>query len=346
MPITPNLIERSVFYTLNVAPAPMLDLFGAMAFRALTAAARLGVFEALADGPRTAVQLARRIEADELGTRVLLDALASVGYVRKGKNGAYALTAMAAKWLPGMAEGVPFAERMVFEQWRSLEGRVRGAEPPGEHYEDGGWTEDTWREFQSGMIAAARANVDPVARAVKLPSGARQLLDVGGGHGLYAIAFCKRNPQLAATVFDFPEALEITKETIEAEGMTSRVTTQPGDFWTDALGSGYDVALLFNIVHSNQPDRNVELFRKVASALVPGGLLVILDQLSDSRGTGPAARAIASLMSLNMYIGTGGQAYASREIFGWLRQAGLEPVRRINLMRSPGNGLVLATKPA
>ena len=51
MPLTPNVIERLFFLTLNQGPAPMLDLWGGPAFHCVRAALKLGFFEALAGGP-------------------------------------------------------------------------------------------------------------------------------------------------------------------------------------------------------------------------------------------------------------------------------------------------------
>ena len=74
MPIVPNLIERTMFLTLNQGPGPILDIWNAVAFRAVLAALRLELFEALDGAALTIAELARRIEADELGVRRLLDA--------------------------------------------------------------------------------------------------------------------------------------------------------------------------------------------------------------------------------------------------------------------------------
>jgi SAM-dependent methyltransferase len=250
---------------------------------------------------------------------------------------------MTDKWLPLLAEGVPFMEHSVLTDWNDLEGAVRRGGPATSHYEER-WQDPTWwRDFQLGMMAIARMASESIVDRVKLPSSARRLLDVGGGHGLHAISFCRRHANLTATVFDWPQALEITREVIACERMEDRVTTQAGDFLRDDLGSGYEVALVFNIVHGYQPDQNVELLRKVVAALNPGGMVVIFDQVV-GRVMGPTARAVVSLQGLNLFIGSGGRTYAFDEIAGWLRKAGFESPRRIGLLKSPGFALVVASK--
>lgn len=342
MPITPNPVERLLF-ELNLAPALMLDLLGAQAFRVLTAGHRLGVFDALAGGPLTEVEAAGRIGADLRGTTLLLEALEALGYVKK-RDGHYTVTAMIAKWLPILRGGIGFFEVML-DRFNDLEDSIRRGGPAidARHWLDqrpGGW-----QEFQAGMIAFARIGADEVAAKIGLPRTARRLLDVGGGHGLYSIKLCRRYPQLSATVFDLPQALDAARETAAAEGMTDRIVLQAGDFWVDDLGSGYDAALLFNIIHGNLPEKNVELLRTVAGAVNAGGVVVILDQLT-GKVFGAAARAVAALNGLNLFNLAGGQTYAVEEIAEWLRLVGFANPRRIHLRRSPGSGLVVATKTA
>ncbi len=318
-----------------------IDFLGAEAFRAFSAARRLGVFDALAHGRATVVEIARAVGADVRGTGQLLRALEAVGYVEQN-GGRYGPTPTTARWLPVLGDGVPFFE-MMLERLGDLEETVRRGEPLIDPRE---WLDrrpNGWRDFQAGMVALARIAAGEIAARIRLPSAARTLIDVGGGHGLYSIELCRRHPQLSATVFDLPQTLPAAREAIAGARMEDRVAVRAGDFWEDDLGGGYDVALVFNIVHANLPDRNAELLRKVAAALEPGGLVVILDQLTDDV-RGATASAVAALNGLALFNLAGGQCYAFDEIAGWVRATGFERPRCKNLRRLPGSSLILATK--
>ncbi len=128
MPIVPNALERFTLLRLNLAPALMLDLLGAQAFRVACAAHRLGVFRELERGPAAAATLARRIDADQRGTTLLLDALECLGYVRR-QGDEFANSAMTTKWLPVVGCGFAFFETMVHENWRHLEESIRRGRP-------------------------------------------------------------------------------------------------------------------------------------------------------------------------------------------------------------------------
>jgi SAM-dependent methyltransferase len=343
MPIVPNLLERLMLLRMNLAPGVMLDFLGAQAFRAACAAQRLGVFEALGAGPLTSAEVATRVKADARGTTLLLEALAPLGYVTQ-RGGRYANSAMTAKWLPVLGDGMRYFETMLWEEWAQLEDSIRRGRPPLTGYDRLAHNPERWAEFEAGMLAVARMTADEVVARVKLPPTARRLLDVGGGHGYYSVAFCRRHPRIAATVVDLADAVPAAERTIVAEHMADRVAIRTGDFWRDDLGDGWDVALLFNLLHGYPPDRLAQLLRRMHAALGPGGRVVILDQVR-GKAASPIGEAVARLQGLNMFNASEGRAYANEEIARWLTEAGFGDVRPIRLRRSPGFGLVVATKP-
>ncbi len=151
------------------------------------------------------------------------------------------------------------------------------------------------------------------------------------------------DPALSATIFDSREALKAARECIAAAHMGERIAVQEGDFLHDTLPTGYDVALIFNIVHGFSPEQNTDLLRKVAAALNPGGLVVIAEQLA-GKAPGPMLQAAAQILGLAYFHLLDGQIYAFDDIAGWLGAAGFANPRRINLLKAPGNSLVLATK--
>src|SRR5574341_211342 len=160
MPILPNFIERLALLTFNQGPGLILDFLGAQAFRAVGVAVRLGVFEALSSGPLTAVETARQVQASERGVSLLLEALESLGYVKKDDD-RYANTPMTVKWLlrcspTSLASGIPFFESMVFDRWEHLDESIRQGKPALYGSE---WLEqrpDGYRFDDEGTTAIAR----------------------------------------------------------------------------------------------------------------------------------------------------------------------------------------------
>jgi len=129
---------------------------------------------------------------------------------------------------------------------------------------------------------------------------------------------------------------------IAEAGLTDRVTIAAGDFHTDPLPPGHDLALLSAIIHMNSPEENRDLYRKTFSALVPGGRIVIRDHVMTPDRIAPGSGA---LFAVNMLVATpGGGTYTFEEIKAGLEAAGFENVRLIQA-EDRMMGLVEAFRP-
>lgn len=348
MPVSLNPLQRAVFFTFNQGPGPLIDLWSAVAFRAVLAAMRLGIFDALAAGPQTVDQLANRLGIDPRGTALLLEALAALGYVQQHDLAA-ANTAMTGKWLlpAGQANFAPYLSywgTILQTLYADLETSLRSGEPPTHLYD---WLEGqpaVSADFQAGMVAIAQIAQGEIVGKLKLPPTARRVLDVGGGHAAYSIALCQRYPQLSATVFDGASVLASGRQQVAQVGLTGRIDFLMGDFLQDELPGEQDVVLLFNILHGCTPEQNGSLLKKAAQALCPGGRVVVVEQLADHQASG-GAQAINALLALAYFHLLGGQVYRFSDIRSWMDTAGLRHIQRIALRRTPGSSLIVAERP-
>ncbi|ACV24231.1 methyltransferase [Methanocaldococcus fervens] len=98
---------------------------------------------------------------------------------------------------------------------------------------------------------------------------AKKLLDLAGGHGLYAIGFSMLNKNLKCYVFDLPKVVEETKKFIEKYD-AKNVFTIAGDFYKDDIGEGYDIIF----TSYNPGGKNPKIAEKVYNALNKGGLFI------------------------------------------------------------------------
>jgi len=98
----------------------------------------------------------------------------------------------------------------------------------------------------------------------------RRMLDLGGGHGLYSIALASLKQDLTSIVFDLPEVTDMACDYIIAHDMDEQVKVYPGNFFTDELGTGYDLILS----SSNPSGKKTAMISKIYDALSPGGIFV------------------------------------------------------------------------
>ena len=310
--------------------------------RGILTAAALDLFTLLHSRPATAADISSRIGADARGTTRLLDALIVFGLLEK-EAGVYRVTEAGACLSSAHPKSVlPMVLHMntLWDRWSRLTDAVRAGGCPGgvpAFQKD----DEALKAFIGAMHVVGRAVADEVAASCA-PERFRRLLDVGGGSGVYTIAFLRRNPALTAALFDRPGVIPMARARIAEEGLEGRVELVAGDFEEDDLPLGFDVALLSAIIHQNSPAQNVTLFRKVHRALVPGGAVLVRDHVMDEERTSPPAGA---LFALNMLVGTeGGDTYTFREIEEALGTAGFEEVRSLRTGERM-EGLVEARKP-
>jgi SAM-dependent methyltransferase len=155
------------------------------------------------------------------------------------------------------------------------------------------------------------------------------VLDVGGGSGVFCMAFLNRKPELKTAIFDLPNVVPISERIIKKEGYTGRIELFKGDFNTDDLPKGFDLIFLSAIIHINSSEINQKLLNKCYKALNPGGKIVIQDWIMNDNKTSPLQGAI---FAINMLVGTeNGDCYSENEVGSWLANAGFSDIRRIKI---------------
>ena len=308
----------------------LLDLADDRPGAALGVAVRLGLFAALAEGHRTAAELARGLGADEGALEVLADALVAVGLLDKDAPH-YSNAELATACL--VSSTAYIGDRVITGRPRGAEARLLRAVRDGQRPAP----RDLPRALSRALYRDAQVLGPRLAQSLDL-ARSRHLLDVGGGLGGYAAAFCDAWPDLHATVFDLPGAVR------EGRRLAApRLEFVSGDFLRDPLPRGYDVVLASDILHGQRPSDAARLVRVLRDALEPGGLLVLRDVLMERERTGPRW---AALFSLTLLETSGSRCYAEDEVRGWLADAGFVDVREaaVDTEAWDPNRVLLATK--
>jgi len=293
---------------------------------ALKAAIELEVFTAIGEGNTTAADIAKRCQASERGTRILCDFLTIHGMLTK-QDGQYGLTLDSATFLdkrspaylgsaveflcsPMLTEGSKHIAEAVRKGGIAMEGEgTIGPEHP------------VWVKFARGMAPMMAMPAQLISQLVDpTADGKLKILDIAAGHGLYGIAFAKKNKQVDITAVDWKAVLEVAQDNAQKAGVADRYHTIPGSAFEVEFGSGYDLVLLTNFLHHFDPPTNETLLRKVHNALADCGRAVTLEFVpNDDRITPPDAAGF----SMMMLSGTpSGDAYTFAELERMFANAG------------------------
>ena len=306
---------------------------------ALHAGVKLDLFTPLVGHRYNAAELAGLLKCDIRGLAMLLNALAALNLLEKTGTG-YTATPFAAEFLartsPSYLGYIIMHHHHLMFSWVHLDESVKSGEPVRErvsHSDD-----ETMREsFEMGMLNLAMQLAPRVAAGIDL-SGCSRLLDLGGGPGIYAIYFCLKNPGLTAVVYDLPTTRGFAEQTIDRFAISDRVCFEAGDFDSDEILGGFDVAWLSHILHGEGPDGCAGILKKTVAALEPGGMLMVQEFILENSMDEPLFPA---MFSLNMLVNTpDGQAYSREQLFAMMSAAGVSDLRQIPLDLPNGAGVI------
>jgi hypothetical protein len=315
----------------NKQPVPDAILQLGLAFwgsKALLSAVELGLFTTLADGPLTGETLTAKLGLQPRGTTDWLDALVSLGMLRR-TGGHYAnspatdvfLDRAKPTYLGGMLE---MAGARLYPFWDSLTEGLRTGRPQNEAKTGGDFfaalyqDQGRLRQFLHAMTGLSMGAAAAIAE--KFPwDRYHTVIDIGAAEGCVPAQLALRYPHLTGGGFDLPAAGPAFDDYVAACGLAGRLQFYPGDFFTDPLPAA-DVLVLGHILHDWSLEEKLTLLRKAYDALPGGGALIVYDSIIDDDRR---ANTFGLLMSVNMLIETqAGFDYTFADCRSWMADTG------------------------
>jgi len=338
--IAENILERIVLKS-NVAPEPLAET--QMAFcmaRTIMAGVKLGLFEAVSEGARSAQDIAKTCTTDPSATEKVLNALTACGYFRF-RDGAYTPTSKTEKWLLRRSPQ-NLCDKLLFQfyEWDMVKGYeefVRTGTTMAAHA--GLQGDDFWNMYQRGMRNLAGLAAEEVTKYFPMPPGAGVMLDIGGSHGYFSVSLCQKYPGLKSVILDLPDAIKHASPILAQEKMGPRVTYRSGNALTEDLGEGLlDVVFMSQLVHHFTNEQNRALTRKIARALRPGGVCVMLDFIRPKK-PGDSGQT-AALLDVYFAMVSESGTWPLETLQDWLQSNGLQPLKPVWLRTMPGGALI------
>ena len=272
----------------------------------------------LARLPATPHALAADLDLGDHAVRVVLEALAQWRVVEEDGSGTYAL-GPAAPASPD-ATAVLRHHAAAIRNWAGqVEPSLRGSERP--------------RSPGDGMgimLAALDVNGrDSAPGAVdacleRLPA-ARRALDLGGGHGQYALELARRG--LDVTLQDQAPAVEWVEQ--RGELAEAGVTLFTGDLFETLPERPFDLVFCAGVVYTYDPDQVTELYRRARTAIAPAGALAVHTFVRKDHPLAPIF-AVQMLGSRR-----GGDTHGLDDHRCWLEEAGYGTIEPVQLARRP-----------
>jgi hypothetical protein len=312
----------------------------------LVAAIKLGLFDALSEGPLDLRALAARLALSEDRAEKLVAACAALDLVERAQ-GTVANTAETDRFLVRSRKTF-FGDYLVhlaegsYENWSHLADKLREkpASGPGRYYLSGNDAAAARALTEAGYTGsqglarrlAHRFDFSPYHR----------LLDLGGGSAVYSIEACRGNPRLRSTVLDFEHVCEVAREFIAKAELSDRIEARAFDFTRDPLPAGADVILLCGNIHAYDRDTARGVVRRSFAALPSRGAMILCDYMLNDQRTGPPVAAFINLSQI--WSSGGGGVHSGADFRGYLEAAGFR-VERVEEFLEGSMGWAVGIKP-
>jgi 2-polyprenyl-3-methyl-5-hydroxy-6-metoxy-1,4-benzoquinol methylase len=314
---------------------------------AMKAAVDLEIFTKIAEGKKTAEDIAEACGASARGVRILCDALTVMGFLIK-ENSEYALTESTAAFLDKnspMYIGSTVDFLLSPMQKRGFEDLTSAVRQGGSTVTDEGSLDPEspmWVKFARGMVGMMMPSAQALSANVGFePDRKLKVLDIAAGHGIFGIMVASQYKNAEIYAVDWRNVLQVATENAEKFGVADRHHLIEGSAFDVEFGEGYDVVLLTNFLHHFDQETCENLLRKINQALVDGGKVLTLEFIPNDDRVSPPSEAMFSLV---MLAGTpAGDAYTFAELKAMFENAGFSKNEHIPLAPMPQH-LVVSMK--
>jgi precorrin-6B methylase 2 len=311
----------------------------------LESAVRNGLFDALEKGPRSLDEVVKTTGVSLRGAAAILNALVGFGFVSK-TDGKYALSPDSAAFLvrgkPGYLGGfLSHISSQLIPNWLHLT-EITQSGMPREQVNSEKQGAEFFKQLVKDIypLSFPAATILAESLSAELHRGSARVLDLAAGSGVWGLTLAAQAKSVAVTAVDWPGVTPVTQEVAQKLGLADRLNVINGDILEADLGTGYRIATLGHILHSEGVERSRRLLQRVFHALEPGGTIAIAEFVVNQERTGSPQGLI---FAVNMLVHTReGDTYSIEEMSDWLKQVGFTAIRTLDVhSHSP---LLLATK--
>ncbi|MFJ3973833.1 methyltransferase [Streptomyces sp. NPDC090021] len=318
----------------HLAAAALYRLaFGFMPAQMIHVAARLRIPDLLAEGPRTATELAKLTGSDARALHRVLRGLVAFDVLAEPEAGTFELTLSGRLLRSDVPNSVrpmlmPYFDEGIWGAWGALSATVRTGGPALEQvrgvslFDYLAQQPAVSSEFNEAMALSARLEAPAVALAHDF-ARYRTAVDLGGGNGTLMANLLAAHPQLRGTLFDTPTGLAEAPSVLAAHGVADRCEIAVGDFFA-SVPDGADVYLLKSVLHDWDDEQCIRILRNCRGAVPADGRLLVVEVVMPERMTAQTDH-FSVISDINLLATTSGRERTAEEFRRILTAGGFEP---------------------
>jgi O-methyltransferase domain/Dimerisation domain len=310
----------------NVIMAQMT--FGCVVTQAIHVAAKLNIADLIAaHGPMNCSALAAKSGAHEESLFRLLRGLASIGIFSIDPNGKFSLTPFAecltddspvSVKAMALAIGTVFYkayDELLFSVQTGDGGFKKALGMP--VFEYLGNNPEMGKIFDRMMTDIHGSETEPMVNTYDF-SVFNTIVDIGGGNGEVISAILNKNLKVKGILFDLPEVISRSHDSITARDLKDRCQLDKGNFF-ESVSKGGDAYIMRHILHDWSDADAITILSNCRKSMNPGGKVLVVEAVIQE-GNEPSP---FKLLDLSMLL-VGGKERTNKQFEHIFSKAGLK----------------------
>ena len=295
---------------------------------------------------KTAREISDEMNLEAILTEKFLNGLVAIGLLEKEKS-FYCNTSVSAAYL---VKGKPFYQGNLLnlmkktrqERWMNISRFLKKTPVQPEKKAGAIFDRSFILAMAEGAMRGGLHSAMEIISALPEFKDARKFLDLGGGHGLYAIGVCQINPKLQGFVFDLPPVIEVTHEFINEYSVRDKIHTISGDLAKDDWGADYDIVFASDSLY--KPKESIlPVLKRIKDSLSRKGIFVCKHWVMNEDRTTPATTVLWDL-TLSLMRNPAFYTYSDDEFSGILKEAGFSNIELFDISTPSKPAKIVVTR--
>lgn len=173
----------------------------------------------------------------------------------------------------------------------------------------------------------------------------KKLYDIGGNTGKWALKCCQYDENIAVTLLDLPQQIELARQNIENAGLSHRIGFHAVDMLGDApLPAEADIWWMSQFLDCFSPDQIIAMLGRIAGKMKPGARLCVMELFWDAQKFEAASFSLnATSLYFTCMANGNSRFYSVEKFYHYLEMAGFRVEQRIDNL-GVGHTLLICEK--
>lgn len=340
-----NFFKKDTKTAIEAKGLAQFIAFGPIVFQVAKVMRDSGILTAIEDSASSGLtieEIEEKVKLPHYGVRVLLESSLGIGLIIKN-NERYTITKTGYFILhdPLTIVNMDFVHDVCYKGMFWLDESIKKGKPEGLK-ELGNWStvyeglsqlpphiQKSWFAFDHYFSDIAFPEV--MKHVYK--DGIKNLLEIGGNTGKWAISSAKYADDIHVTIMDLPGQLDMAEKKMKELGLSDRVSFHPVNILDESqpFPTGFDAVWMSQFLDCFSEAEIVSILKRCATAIDDNGYILILEAFWDTQRFETAAFCLQQTSIYFTAIANGNsQMYDSKVFIQCIYDAGFEVEERID----------------